>query len=165
MNYVLGGDFNSHLNINLREDKGWTYGARSSFSSNKYNGMFSFSSGIRADATDSALHEILMEMDKYNKNGITGEELAFMKSSIGQRDALLYETTAQKAGFVNRMLEYNLPANFTQQQNKILKNISKSEIDGLAKKWINTKKMNILLVGDKEKYYPVYKNMATKLLN
>lgn len=154
MNYVLGGDFNSHLNINLREDKGWTYGARSGFNSNKYNGMFSFSSGIRADATDSALHEIVKEMDNYSATGITGEELAFMKSSIGQRDALLYETTSQKAGFVSRILEYHLPANFTEQQNKILKNITKTEIDGLAKKWINTKKMNILLVGDKEKILP-----------
>ena len=50
MNYALGGDFNSRLNLNLREDKGWTYGARSVFSGDEYTGDFEFSSGIRADA-------------------------------------------------------------------------------------------------------------------
>ena len=58
-NYNLGGGFNGRLNIRLREDKGWTYGARSGFTGDKYTGTFYFSSGIRADATDSALAEVL----------------------------------------------------------------------------------------------------------
>ncbi len=49
------------------------------------------------------------------------EELHFMKNAIGQRDALRYETGMQKAGFIQRMLQYNLPANYVDQQNKILK--------------------------------------------
>jgi zinc protease len=61
-NYVLGGDFNSRLNLNLREDKGWTYGARSGFNSDEHGGVFEFSSGIRADATDSALTEVMKEL-------------------------------------------------------------------------------------------------------
>ena len=55
MNYALGGGFNSRLNLNLREDKGWTYGARSGFTGDKYSGDFAFSSGIKGNATDSAL--------------------------------------------------------------------------------------------------------------
>jgi len=153
-NYVLGGDFNSRLNINLREDKGWTYGARSSFLSDKYSGKFTFSSGIRADATDSALTEVIKEIKNYAAAGITPQEISFMKSALVQRDALAYETGAQKASFIGRMLEYNLPANFVETQNKILKGISKPEIDGLVKKWLNTDKMNILLVGDKAKILP-----------
>ena len=47
-NFALGGGFNGRLNLNLREDKGWTYGARSSFSGDKYTGEFAFSSGIKA---------------------------------------------------------------------------------------------------------------------
>jgi len=50
MNYSLGASFNSRVNINLREDKGWTYGARTGFSGNKYTGEWAFSSGIRANA-------------------------------------------------------------------------------------------------------------------
>ena len=58
VNYPFGGGFNSRLNLNLREDKGLDHGARSSFDANKYTGSFTFSSGIRANATDSALAEI-----------------------------------------------------------------------------------------------------------
>ncbi|MFZ1260591.1 MAG: pitrilysin family protein, partial [Chitinophagaceae bacterium] len=151
MNYTLGGDFNSRLNLNLREDKGWTYGARSSFTADEYSSDFEFSSGIRADATDSALVEVMKELKNYRENGITEAELKFMKNSLGQRDALLYETGIQKAGFIGRILDYNLPANYVDQQNKILANLTKQQIDAVAKKLLNPDKMNILLVGDKAK--------------
>ncbi len=154
MNYLLGGAFNSRLNLNLREDKGWTYGARSGFSGDSYTGEFTFSAGIRANATDSALIEIMKEIKNYAASGITKEEIDFMKSAIGQRDALAYETSNQKAGFIRRILEYNLPADFVVQQNKILAAINKNDIDALAKKWLPADKMNILLVGDKATILP-----------
>jgi len=149
MNYALGGDFNSRLNLNLREDKGWTYGARSSFTADEYTGDFEFSSGIRADATDSALIEVMKELKNYRDNGITEAELKFMKNALGQRDALLYETGIQKAGFIGRILDYNLPANYVDQQNKILANLTKQQVDAMSKKMLSPEKMNILLVGDK----------------
>ena len=154
MNYVLGANFNSRLNLNLREDKGWTYGARASFSGDKYSVSYTFSSGIRADVTDSALTEVLKEINNYAASGITNEEINFMKSAIGQKDALQYETPGQKSGFVAKLLEYNLEGNYIDAQNAILKSINKSEIDALAKKWLQTDKMNILLVGDKAKILP-----------
>ena len=154
MNYVLGANFNSRLNLNLREDKGWTYGARASFSGNKYSVEYTFSSGIRADATDSALTEVMKEINNYAAEGITSDEINFMKSAIGQRDALQYETPGQKSGFVARLLEYNLEGDYVATQNRILTMMSKAEIDQLAKKWLQTDKMNILLVGDKAKILP-----------
>ena len=164
VNYSIGGDFNSRLNINLREDKGWTYGARSSFSGGEYAGNFTFSAGIRADATDSALSEVIKEIKNYASKGITEDELAFMKLAIGQRDALAYETGGQKAGFVGRILQYNLPANFVTTQSGILKNIKKSELDALAKKWLDVNKMNILLVGDKAKILPGLQKMGYEIV-
>ncbi|MEN9964459.1 MAG: hypothetical protein RL582_1554 [Bacteroidota bacterium] len=151
MNYVLGANFNSRLNLNLREDKGWTYGARSNFSGNKYYVEYTFSSGIRADATDSALTEVMKEINTYAASGITAEELEFTKSALGQRDALLYETPSQKSGFVARLLEYNLEGTYVDVQNKILSEMNKSQSDALAKKWLQTNNLNILLVGDKAK--------------
>lgn len=151
MNYTLGGDFNSRLNINLREDKGWTYGARSDISGDEYTGTFQFSSGIRADATDSALSEVMREITEYENYGIKEDELAFMKNALGQRNALRYETPLQKAGFIRRILDYNLPANYIEQQNKILAKITKEEINAMAKRTLHPEKMNILLVGDKAK--------------
>ncbi|HEX6846697.1 MAG TPA: insulinase family protein, partial [Chitinophagaceae bacterium] len=151
MNYALGGGFNGRLNINLREDKGWTYGARSAFTADKYSGEFEFSAGIKGSATDSALKEVMRELKDYTTSGITQDEITFMKNSLGQRDALSYETGFQKAGFIGQILQYDLPADYVDQQNKILAKMTKEEIDALAKKWIDTSKMNILLVGDKAK--------------
>ncbi|MBD0287474.1 MAG: insulinase family protein, partial [Flavisolibacter sp.] len=148
-NYTLGGDFNSRLNINLREDKGWTYGARSSFNGDQYSGDFVFSSGIRANATDSALVEVMKEIKNYIANGPTDEEVTFMKSAIQQRDALRYETGFQKAAFIRRILDYNLPANYVEMQNKILKSITKDQLKAIAGKYIDPNKLNVLLVGDK----------------
>ena len=164
VNYSIGGDFNSRLNLNLRENKGWTYGARSSFSGNEYSGDYTFSSGIRADATDSALVEVIKEIKNYAATGITEAELAFMKMAIGQRDALAYETGGQKAGFVGRILQYNLPANFVTTQSDILKNMKKAELDALAKKWLDINKMNILLVGDKAKILPGLQKMGYEIV-
>jgi zinc protease len=154
MNFALGGGFNGRVNINLREDKGWTYGARTSFSGDEYGGDFEFSSGIKADATDSALVEVVKELKNYSSNGIKDDELVFMKSAIGQRDALRYETGFQKAGFIRNILDYNLPANYTEIQAKILKSMTKEQIDALAKKYIDPNKLNMLLVGDKAKILP-----------
>ena len=164
MNYALGGDFNSRLNLNLREDKGWTYGARSSFSADEHTGDFEFSSGIRADATDSALVEVMKELKDYRENGITEAELKFMKNSLGQRDAWLYETGFQKAGFIGRILDYNLPANYVTQQNKILAGLTKQQVDGMAKKMLNPEKMNILLVGDKAKILEGIKKLGYEII-
>ncbi|MBS1734789.1 MAG: insulinase family protein [Bacteroidetes bacterium] len=163
-NYVLGGDFSGRVNINLREDKGWTYGARTAFSGNSYNGKFTFSAGIKAAATDSAVTEVMKELKNYADNGITADEISFMKSSLGQRDALMYETGAQKAGFVGRILEYNLPGNFVDEQNRILAQISKMEIDAVVKKWINPEKVNILLVGDKAKILPGLQKLGYEII-
>ena len=84
--------------------------------------------------------------------------------AIGQRDALAYETGAQKAGFVGRILQYNLPSNFVTTQSNILKNMKKAELDALAKKWLDVDKMNILLVGDKAKILPGLQKMGYEIV-
>lgn len=160
MNYSLGGDFNSRLNLNLREDKGWTYGARSGFSGDKYTGEFEFSAGIKAEATDSALAEVMTEMKNYMSGGITKSELQFMKNAMGQRDALLYETASQKATFIRRILTYNLPVDYTTQQNKILSSLTLDQVNASAQKWLQPEKMKILLVGDKAKIYEGVKKLG-----
>jgi zinc protease len=164
MNYALGGAFNSRVNLNLREDKGWTYGARSGFSGDKYTGEFVFSAGIKAAATDSALVEVINELTKYAKAGIQDSELSFMRSAIGQRDALRYETGFQKTSFIANILRYNLPGDFVDQQNKIVSTISKDELNTLASKWIDTSKLNILLVGDKANILPGLKRLGYEIV-
>ena len=163
-NYALGAAFNSRINMNLREDKGWTYGARTAFTGDKYTGAFAFSSSVKAIATDSALYEVIKEIKAYAAAGTTNEEVVFMKNSIGQSDARNYETGVQKAAFIGRILTYNLPADFVTQQNNILKNITKKDIDAIAKKYLNVDKMNILLVGDKQLILPGLKRLGYEII-
>ncbi|WP_394368416.1 M16 family metallopeptidase [Adhaeribacter radiodurans] len=149
MNYTLGGNFNSRINLNLREAKGYTYGARSAFSGTELVGPFTAQAGVRANVSDSAVVEFLKEIKAFRNEGIKDDELTFLKSSVGQRDALKYETPYQKAIFLNNIIKYNLEADFVKKQNEILQNITKEEINALAKKNLPLEKMNIMLVGDK----------------
>ncbi|TRX48787.1 insulinase family protein [Fulvivirga sp. M361] len=154
MNYNLGGAFNSRINLNLREDKGYTYGARSSFSGGDENGPFTASAGVRANVTDSAVAEFMKEIKLYADKGIEEDELSFMKNSIGQRDARSYEAPWQKTSFLRRILHYDLSTNYVKEQNKIINTITVSRINELARKHLPYEKMNIVVVGDKESLAP-----------
>lgn len=164
MNYILGGAFNSHINLNLREDKGWTYGARSSFIADDDPGYFTAQAGIRADATDSSVVEFMKEITNYAKTGITKDEISFMKNSIGQSDARRYETPFQKAAFISQILHYNLPGDFVTKQNKILNSITESRIDELAKKLLPYDSMRILVVGDKALVKPGLEKLGYQIV-
>jgi zinc protease len=164
MNFPLGGNFNSRLNLNLREDKGITYGISSYFAGNKYVGSFSVGVGVRATATDTALREIFGEINTYLKDGITAEELQFTKQAIGQADALRYETQYDKAGFLSEIVNNKLPMNYIDEQSKILQSLSKSDIDGLAKELLVPANMIIVVVGDKEKVTKPIQSLGYKVV-
>ena len=151
-NYLLGGAFNSRINLNLRENKGYTYGARSGFAGTRYAGPFTAQAGVRADATAASVKEFMSEITNY-RNGISDEELAFVQSSIGQSDALKYETGQQKAGFLARLVEYDLQPTYVNQQAEILKNLKKEDVLAIAKQYLPADKMYIVVVGD-EKQLP-----------
>jgi zinc protease len=163
-NYMLGGAFNSRINMNLREDKGYTYGANSRFSSTHTAGPFTAQAGVKAATTDSSVVEFIKEMTNYGKSGITDQELAFVKSSLGQSDALRYETPIQKAYFLNRIIDYNLPRNFVEQQSDILKKITKAEVDAIAKKQLPVDKMIITVVGNKKLIEPGLKRLGYEVI-
>jgi zinc protease len=149
MNYILGGAFNSRINLNLREDKGYTYGASSGFSGTESAGPYTASASVRTNVSDSSVVEFMNEIKRYKEQGITDDELAFVKSAIGQSDARKYETAFQKASFLNNIIRYDLDQGFVKKQNEILQNITKNEINALAAKHLPVDKMNIVIVGDK----------------
>ena len=153
-NYILGGAFNSHINMNLRERRGWSYGAHSSFSSNKFGGSFTASAGVLSSSTDSSVVEFLKEIRDYSKNGITPAELKFTQTSIGQSDARRYETNGQKAAFLANLLQYDLKPDYVNQQNAILSSVTPAELNRLSIKYLNTDHMIILVVGDKARIMP-----------
>lgn len=163
-NYILGGAFNSHLNSNLREEKGWTYGAQSGFVSGKYGGYFVAQAAVKSSVTDSATFELVKEIRNYSVNGISTSELAFTKSSIEQSDALRYETNDQKAIFLSRMQQYDLKPDYVSLQTKLLEAITIPEINDLARKYLNPDQMIILIVGDKMTIMPGLQKLGYNLI-
>jgi len=164
MNYPLGGAFNSRINLNLREDKGYTYGARSFFSGNEKAGWYRASAGVRADATAASIVEFVNEIESYHADGITPDELAFTKSSRGQSDARAYETPRQKLGFLSRMATYDLEPDFVDEQADILEAMTKAEIDTLAAKHLDLDEMIMVVVGDKATVYDEVAELGYKMV-
>ena len=162
-NYLLGGAFNSRINLNLREDKGYTYGAWSYFQGTHYQAPFTAQAGVRADASAASVKEFMKELENYRKEGISEDELQFMKASIGQRDALKYETGQQKASFLARLLEYDLKPDYVDQQTQILQQIKREEVQALAQKYLAPDNMQIVTVGDK-KYLPELKQLGYEVV-
>jgi zinc protease len=148
MNFSLGGAFNSRINLNLREDKGFTYGARSFFTGGHNPGVFIASAGVRTSATDSAIVEFMKEINTYKTTGITNDELSFTKSSLLQRDILNYESPFQKANFLSNILEYNLPDSYVAEQQDVLSSLTQADINKLAKEQLKPDEMVILVVGN-----------------
>lgn len=148
-NYIFGGAFNSRLNLNLREDKGYTYGIRSGFTGGKYSGTFSINAAVKRNSTAASLAEILKEFKKYEKDGITDEELAYTKSSLLNTEAIRYEAPGQKAGFLSEIARFGLEKDYTAKQNQILKNISKEELNLQIKKSFDSNKLTTVVVGDR----------------
>jgi zinc protease len=148
MNFPLGGMFNSRINLNLREDKGYTYGARSGFSGGKVTGTFSAGADVAGQHTVASIQEFLKEMDTFRESGMTQDELELMKKAYTQRDALSSETPTRKAGILIRMLGYDLDKEYRERQKEIINNATVEELNALAKKWLDTDSMDIIVVGD-----------------
>lgn len=147
-NFNLAGNFNSRINLNLREDKGYTYGAGGYQSGGKEVGLSVYYAQVRADATLPSVKEFLNELEKMSSEGVTDEELSFMRLAVGQKDALNYETPSKKAQLLGQILTYSLPENFVDTRNDIVATITKARIDELAAKWFNPADYQIIVVGD-----------------
>ncbi|MDO6679080.1 pitrilysin family protein [Shewanella sp. 4_MG-2023] len=154
MNYPLGGAFNSRINLNLREDKGYTYGARSGFNGDSLVGRFMASASVRTDVTAESLIEFINEINEYQQQGMSEAELSFLRSSISQGKALDYETPYQKAGFMRMIQRYQLDDNFTEQQANIVQQVSRAELNELAATQLDLSQMVMLIVGDKAAILP-----------
>ena len=147
-NFNLGGTFNSRINLNLREDKGYTYGARSGFSGGPELGSFSVSTEVNKESTAASLTEVLNELESFSADGMDEAEYDYMRSAIGQRDALQYETPGRKLGLLGNIMRYDLPLNYRTQQANILKETDREVLNELANKLIQPENMAIVVVGD-----------------
>ncbi len=116
-------------------------------------GPFTALAGVKKEATDSAVVEFIRILKDYAENGITDEDLAFTKNSVGQQDALKYEAGYQKTGFLNKILRFGLEKNFTDRQSEILSNLTVEDVNALAAKHVDVDRLAIVIVGDKAAIY------------
>lgn len=164
MNFALGGNFNSRINLNLREDKGYTYGAASGFFGGKELGWFQAQADVKQANTADAIREFFKEISQYQQYGMTEQELMSMRSAYTQGDALQYETPYDKASFLRQLLTYGLHKNYREQQNVIIEHISLQEINQLAVKHLKLVDMQVVVVGDAEVIMPQLQSLGRKIV-
>ena len=146
LNRILGGQYTSRLNLNLREKHGFTYGARSGFTFNKEAGPFVASAGVATAKTDSSLKEFRYELDHMFEAGVTSEELAFVKKGFAGSFALTFETAGQVAGALQNLVLYNLPENYYETFLLNIDNVSLDEVQKAAKKYLDSSRMAFVVV-------------------
>jgi zinc protease len=150
MNMILGGQFTSRINLNLREARGFTYGATSNFSYYKNSGEFCVSTSVSIENTYAAVNEILFELDNI-KRGVTAAELDFAKASMIRKFPSHFESDSQVTANLSLLAIHDLPNDYF---NKYIDNITKVSIDAVNQAAVNNIKMDemsIVLVGDKNK--------------
>ncbi|OOF11447.1 peptidase M16 [Salinivibrio sp. PR5] len=159
-NFNLGGNFNSRINQNLRQDKGYTYGAGGGVYSGRQLGTIEFDADVRADATVDAINQLWQEMANAAENGFTPQELAYLRQSSGQQDALSYETPWEKAGLIAHVEEFGLPDNYRDEQQAIIQTIDLERLNQAARRWFNPNDYQIIVVGDAEQLAPELKALG-----
>ena len=149
MNYKLGGSFNGIVNLILREEKGYTYGARTGFTGAMYPGYFIASAGVQSNATYESVEIFRDEIAKY-RNGISPEDLQFTKDALIKSYALKYETIGALRGMLGLIAKYDLPFDFVKNEEKQIAEMTLEEHKNLAQKYIPLDKMIYLIAGDKD---------------
>ena len=163
LNTILGGQFTSRINLNLRERNGYTYGATSRFQYFKDTAFFEVSTSVGIENTVNALKEILFELDNIH-NGVTDKEIEFAKSSITKKFPLNFETYRQIASGVAGKILFSLPDNYFDTYISNVNAVSKSDIDNSAKEFIMNDKLSIVLVGDKNLLLPKLGDLQIEVL-
>ena len=148
LNRLLGGQFSSRINMNLRERHGYTYGARSVFVLNKQAGPFYASGGFVSTKTDSSIRELLHEIDRTCKDGVSSEELEFGKRGMIGAFALGFETPMQIAAGLQNIVLYNLPENYFNTYLQNIDAVTLEEVQKVAKRYLDSSKMSVVVVGD-----------------
>lgn len=147
---IFGGAFSSYLNANLREDKGYTYGARGYVRSDKIVGSFKAGASVRNEVTDSSVAEILSEMNRIREENVSDNDLDRIKNNMIGQFALSMEnnqTIARQALTIER---YNLPPTYYSDYLSAVQKVDQSLVMNAANKYIDPSNCYVLVVGNKE---------------
>jgi zinc protease len=149
LNSILGGQFSSRINLNLRENKGFTYGASSYYKYNQVSSEFCVSTAVNSENTGDAINEIIKELNGI-QNEIKPKEVDFAKSYLIKRYPLLFETFSQVAKNLSTLIIYSLPYDYFNSYLQNIKSVDLNKVLLAAKEDIYTDSLTVLAVGDRK---------------
>ncbi len=163
-NHIYGGDFNSHLNMNLREAHGFTYGARSSFRANKYVSMLQAGAKVRNQVVDSVVVEMVKELNRMYTEPVTEEELKTVKASYSGNFVMNVEKPETVARYALNIEKNNLPADFYETFLERINAVTAEDVMRVINKYYNkdntriiiTSKGSEVIPGLEKLGYPIY---------
>jgi zinc protease len=150
MNTILGAGFSSRLFMNLREKHGYTYGSYSSLNNDELAGEFSAYAKVRNAVTDSAVIEILYELNRLRKEKVPQDELEGIKNFLTGSFAISLEDPETVARFAINIERYHLPKDYYENYLKNLSAVTADDVFAMAQKYIRPENATILVVGDEE---------------
>lgn len=166
-NMILGGQFSSRLNLNLRENKGYTYGIHSSFSFMQDNSAWVIDTAVEGKNTAQAVFEILKEIDGVRAK-IKTEELEFAKSSSIKKFPLMFETYSQVARNLSLIPTYSLPIDYFDNFIKNIEFVNLEQVQQAAINNFRSNELGIFIVGDKNSILPqlsIFENLEITALD
>jgi zinc protease len=148
MNAVLGGLFNSRINLNLREVHGYTYGAYSGVAWRRQAGPFVVSTAVKSDVTDAAAREVLIEIDRIRAAPIAPEELSLATSYLDGVFPIRFETTAAIASALSVLVLYGLADDYYDRYRERVRAMTAEQILGAAQKYLHPDALQMVVVGN-----------------
>jgi len=163
-NYILGGGGEARLFLNLREDKGYTYGAYSSMSSDeKTAALFSASAQVRNMVTDSSAVEFIKEIKKIRNTKVTDEELKTAKAAYTGSFVRNIEKPATIARYALNIRKNNLPDNFYETYLQNINAVTVDDIERVAQKYFSADHARIIVVGKAVDVLPNLEKLPYKI--
>ncbi|MGH9768815.1 MAG: M16 family metallopeptidase [Blastocatellia bacterium] len=160
MNQVLGGGASARLFLNLREDKGYTYGAYSSFTAAKYRGAFRASTEVQTDVTKGSMDELMYEFKRIRDEKTPADEFDRAKRTIVGSFALQLESPQSLLGNIVTQKIYNLPADYWDTYPQKIAAVTADDVQRAARKYLDLTKLQIVAVGDAKRIADVMKQFG-----
>ncbi len=151
-NRIFGGGFNSRLSTEVRQKKGLTYGAKSSFVARKLAGNFEASTSTRTEATVEATKLVVDLIGRMATGGVTKEELDFARDYLAGVFPIQSETPEQVAGRVLSVAQFGLPADYNDTYQEKVRRVQADQVKAMAQRYFDAKDLDLVLVGNLGKF-------------
>ncbi len=163
LNQILGASGSSRLFMNLREAKGYTYGAYSRFDPKRQAGDFEATAEVRTAVTGDSLKEFFYELNRIRDEKVSDKELKDAKNFLTGVFPIRAETQEGLTNLIVSQQLYNLPADYLQTYRAKVNAVTLDDVEGAAKKYISPDKLAIVIVGDAGEVLPQVKSYAKKI--